>query len=58
MKNTYFGAIHYDIDLDMKLDYTIGRIFHEMSLSDLKTLHHLWEVERTQIVQSLALSVL
>ena len=27
MNNTYFGAIHYDIHLDMKLDYTICRIF-------------------------------
>ena len=25
--NTYFGNIHYDIHLDMKLDYTISRIF-------------------------------
>ena len=27
MNNTYFGNIHYDIHLDMKLDYTISRIF-------------------------------
>ena len=32
MKTTYFGNIHYDIHLDMKLDYTISRIFQEMSL--------------------------
>ena len=25
--NTYFGNIHYDIHLDMKLDYMISRIF-------------------------------
>ena len=24
MNNTYFGAIHYDIRLDMNLDYTIS----------------------------------
>ena len=30
MNNTYFGAIHYDIHLDMNLDYTISRIFQEM----------------------------
>ena len=41
MNNSYFGAIHYDIHLDMKLDYTITRIFQEMSLSELETLHHL-----------------
>ena len=58
MNRTYFGAIHYDIYLDMKLDYTISRIFHEMSLSELETLHQLCELERTQILQSLALAVL
>ena len=56
--STYFGNIHYDIHLDMKLDYTISRIFQEMSLSELETLHQLCELERTQILQSLALAVL
>ena len=56
MNRTYFGAIHYDIHLDIKLDYTISRIFQEMSLSE--TLHQLCELERTQILQSLALAVL
>ena len=27
MNNNYFGAFHYDIHLDMELDYTISRIF-------------------------------
>ena len=54
----FFFAIHYDIHLDMKLDYTISRIFQEMSLSELETLHQLCELERTQILQSLALAVL
>ena len=58
MNNTYFGAIHYDIHLDMKLDYTIRRIFQKMSLSELETLHQLCELERTQILESLALAVL
>ena len=58
MNNTYFGNIHYDIHLEMKLDYTISRIFQEMSLSELETLHQLCELERTQILQSLALAVL
>ena len=29
MNKAYFGAIYYDIYLDMKLDYTISRIFQE-----------------------------
>ena len=58
MNNTRFGVIHYDIHLDMKLDYTISRIFQEMSLTDLESLHQLCELERTQILQSLAPAVL
>ena len=58
MKRTCFCTIHYDILLDMELDYTISRIFQEMSLSELETLHQLCELERTQILQSLALAVL
>ena len=58
MNSTYFGNIHNDIHLDMKLDYIISRIFREMSLSDLEILHQLCELERTQILQSLALAVL
>ena len=58
MNRTYFGAIHYDIHLDMKLDYTKSRIFEEMSFSEIETLHQLCELERTQIIQSLALAVL
>ena len=58
MNSTYFGNIHYDVHLNMKLDYTISRIFQEMSLSELETLHQLCELERTQILQSLALAVL
>ena len=58
MNSTYFGNIHYDIHLDMKLDYTIRRSFQEMSLSELELLHQLCELERTQILQSLALAVL
>ena len=49
MNSTYFGAIQYEIHLDMKSDYTKSRIFQEMSLSEL---------ERTQIFQSLALAFL
>ena len=58
MNNTYFGAIPYDIHLVMKLDLTISRIFQEMSLSELELLYHSCELERTQILQSLALAVL
>ena len=58
MNNIYFGATHYDTHLDVKLDYTISRTFQEMSLSELETLHHLYELKTTQTLQSLAIAVL
>ena len=58
MNSPHFGAIYYDIHLNMKLDYTRSRIFQEMSLSELETLHQLCELERTRTLQSLALAVL
>ena len=58
MNSTYFGNVHYDIHIDMKLDYTISRNLQEMSLSEIETLHQLSELERTQILKSLALAVL
>ena len=58
MNSTYFGNIHNDIHLDMKLYHTISRIFQEISHSELETLHQLCELERTQILQSLALAQL
>ena len=54
MNNTYFGAIYHDNDLDMKLDYTVSRIFQGMSLSEIETLQN----DRAQFLQSLALAVL
>ena len=58
MDSTHFGAVYYDKHLDMKINYTISRIFQEMSLSELETIHQLCGLERTQILQSLALAVL
>ena len=42
---------------DILLEFTISRNFQETSLSDFETLHHLCQLERTQILQSLALPV-
>ena len=57
--NKYFDIIHHDFHFDTTLiDYTIGRKFPEMSLSEMDTLLHICELEETQILQSLALAVL
>ena len=58
MINTFFGAIRYDVHLDMEFDYTISRTFQEMSFFELETLNYLCELERKQILQSLALAEL
>ena len=42
----------------MKLDYIKSRIFQGKSLSKLETLHPLCEIERTQLLQNLALAIL
>ena len=51
MNDTVFSAIHFKIQRDTRLDYTIKRIFQEMSLTELETLHQLCELEITQILQ-------
>ena len=58
MNNTHCGAIHNDIHLYMKLNYTKSRIFREMSLTELETLHQLCEIEKTQFLQLLAPAVI
>ena len=42
----------------MKLDYTLSKVFQEMSSSELEALHYLCELECTHILQSLTLEVL
>ena len=58
MNSTNFGAFHYNIPLDMKLDYIKSGVFQEMSLTEHETLHHFRELARTHILQSLAVAVL
>ena len=42
----------------MKFDYKVSIIFQEISLSELEHLNHICELERTHVLQSLALAVL
>ena len=48
---------YYDFHLVMNLDYTNSEAFLEMSLSELETFHQISDLERTQILQKLALAV-
>ena len=38
MNNTHFGAIHYDIHLDLKLDYTMSIHQHDNLTTDINIL--------------------
>ena len=58
MNKTKFGAIHYEINLDTKIENTRSRIFQGKSFSKLETIQHVCELEQTQVLQLLALAVL
>ena len=58
MSRTYFAAIHYCVHLNVNFDHLMTRIFYELSLLELETLHGLCKLEKTQIQQPLALGVL
>ena len=51
MNNTYFGAIHHDIHLDIKLDHRISQNFQEITLSELEICHYLYELKNIAITR-------
>ena len=52
-----FGAVDYDVHVNTKIDYSINHVFKSMSLQELNTLHYICELERTQLLTILAMSV-
>ena len=57
MNNTHFGAIHYDIHLDMKLDYTISIHQHDNLTTDINILilntHHYFFLTSSIVLMTL-----
>ena len=53
----YFANIDYDAHINTKSDFTINHVFKSMAVEELNTLHTVCELERTQLLTILALSV-
>ena len=51
------ATIDYEAHINTKLDYSINHVFKSMSVAELNTLHTICEVERTQLLTILAMSV-
>ena len=52
-----FGTLDYDAHINTKIDFTINHVFKSMKVQELNTLHTVSELERTQLLTILAISV-
>ena len=52
-----FATIDYDAHVNTKIDFTINHVFKSMTVQELNTLHTVCELERTQLLTILAMSV-
>ena len=52
-----FATIDYDAHFNIKIDFTINHVFKSMTVQELNTLHRVCELERTQLLTILAMSV-
>ena len=52
-----FATLDYDAHIRTKIDSTINHVFKSMTVQELNTLHTVCELERTQLVTILAMSV-
>ena len=52
-----FATLDYDAHIRTKIDSTINHVFKSMTVHELNTLHTVCELERTQLVTILAMSV-
>ena len=52
-----FATIDYDAHFKTKTDFTINHVFKSMTVQELNTLHRVCELERTQLLTILAMSV-
>ena len=56
-KSNNFATIDYDAHINTKIDFTINHVFKSMTVQELNTLHTVCELERTQLLTLLAMSV-
>ena len=52
-----FATLDYDAHIITKIDFTINHVFKSMTVQELNTLHTICELERTQLLTILAMSV-
>ena len=52
-----FATLDYDGHINTKIDFTINHVFKSMTVQELNTLHTICELERTQLLTILAMSV-
>ena len=52
-----FATLDYDAHINTKIDFTINHVFKSMTVQGLNTLHTVCELERTQLLTTLAMSV-
>ena len=52
-----FATLDYDAHINPKIDFTINHVLISMSVQELNTLHTVCEIERTQLLTILAMSV-
>ena len=52
-----FATIDYDAQKNTKIDFTIIHVFKSMTVQELNTFHTVCELERTQLLTVLAMSV-
>ena len=52
-----FGTLNFDARINTKIDYSINHVFIAMTIQELNTLHFTCELERTQLLTLLAMSV-
>ena len=52
-----FATIDYDAHVNTKIDFTINHVFKSMTVQELNTLQTVCELERTQLLTILAMSV-
>ena len=51
------ATLDYDAHINTKIDFTINHEFKSMTVQELNTLHTICELERTQLLAILAMSV-
>ena len=52
-----FATLDYDAHINTKIDFTKNHVFKTMTVQDINTLHTVCELERTQLLTILAMSV-